>query len=429
MSLATGAVADSAPFTGRSVPPADAGPITSSERLTLIDALRGFALAGVFMVNTGVLTLWGYLSKEQRAALPSAEFDRWAQIALGFFAHFKFLTLFSLLFGLGFAVQLMRNEERGGDVGRPYVRRLLVLLAIGLAHSLLVWWGDILRFYAILGFALIVFRRASPRVLLWTGLALCCVGSAVLTPIVEPLWKSAVGPLPTWPEAGARVLPALSGDSYTAVFRNHVWFDAWYLASNWYEPLGIIGRFLLGFWAGRMLLFHRPMENRALLVRIFVGSAVLGIAGNAAGTLQTHFGLITHIPALAHPAGRAALDVLTSTGYIALATAYATGFALLFLKPSWRRRLEVLAPVGRMALTNYLTQSLICVGVFYGIGLGVGPRFGIPGRLVVVALVFGAQIAFSRWWLARYRFGPAEWVWRSLTYGRRQPMRVGGAAS
>ena len=400
------------------------GPTAGGQRLSLLDALRGFALAGVLLVNLGSFTLYYYLSPEQRAALPTAGFDYWARITLYFFVVGKFITLFSLLFGLGFAVQLMRAEERGTDGRGVYVRRLGVLLLIGLAHWALLWWGDVLRLYAVLGFGLLLFRSASPRVLLWTGLALACLGAALLSLVVDPLLEPALRTLPSEAVANAEALAIFSGRSYGAVVRENPYFDALYLARNWYEPLFIFGRFLLGFWAGRMLLFHEPAHKRDLLRRIFAGSLALGLLGNTLAVLRTYFDLAKRLPTLDAPLGRAVVEVITSSGTLALGVAYATGFALLFLRPKWQKRLEVLAPVGRMALTNYLTQTLLGVLIFYGIGLGVGPRFGIPGRLVAFALIFGAQIAFSHWWLARFRFGPAEWLWRSLTYGRMQPMRL-----
>jgi uncharacterized protein len=97
---------------------------------------------------------------------------------------------------------------------------------------------------------------------------------------------------------------------------------------------------------------------------------------------------------------------------------------LLFLRLQWRPRLQILAPMGRMALSHYLTQSVLGIALFYGIGLGIGPRWGVAGWWSAWALIFAGQIAISHWWLARFRFGPMEWVWRSLTYGRRQPFRL-----
>lgn len=396
-------------------PPPAFGPVPADERLALLDALRGFALAGVLLANLNSLTLYEYLSAEQRAALPTAGFDQWARMALVFFVSKKFLTLFSLLFGIGFAVQLLRSEARGADAIPTYVRRLGVLLVIGLAHGTLLWWGDILRFYAVLGFVLLLFRRASSRTLLWSSFALACVGWPLLRAVTDPFVGPLLQRLPSRQAAYAETFAIFSEGRYVDVVMRNPVHDLVDLASFWYLPLFVFGPFLLGFWAGRQRLFHEPERHRSLLRRVFAGSLVYGVAGHAVSFL----GVLGHVPVLGTPI---ALGLSTS-GPIALGVAYATGFALLFLRPVWRRRLEVLVPVGRMALTNYLAQALVCVPVFYGFGLGVGPELGIPGRLATFALLFGGQVILSHWWLARFRFGPAEWAWRSLTYLRSQPMR------
>lgn len=398
-------------------------PTSGDERIVLLDSLRGFALGGVLLANLGAFSLYFHLSPAERAALPTAAFDSWARMVLAFLVAGKFMTLFSLLFGLGFAVQLMRAEQRGADGRRLYVRRLLVLLLFGILHWLL-WWGDVLRLYAVLGLGLLLFRRASPRTLLWTGLLLACLGSAMLGPILNPLLAPLQAALPSPREANARALATFSGNSWTALVRYNPIYDGLYLARNWYEPLFILGRLLLGFWAGRALIFHEPASNRALLRRIFVVSVALGLIGNAVSVLRTFYALEERAAVLGHPIGVAMLEVLTSTGSIALGAAYATGVALLFLRQPWRSWLERLAPVGRMALTNYLLQTAAGIALFYGIGLGLGPRWGVPGRLVTFVLLFAAQTLASHWWLGRFRFGPAEWLWRSLTYGRAQPMRL-----
>lgn len=399
-------------------------PTTGGERISLLDALRGFALAGVLFVNMGALTLPYYLTSAQRAALPTAGFDKLAEIAMVYFAYGKFITLFSLLFGLGFSVQLMRAKERGGDARGVYIRRLLVLLLIGLAHATLLWWGDVLVLYAVLGFALLLFRNASNRTLLWTGLALACIGSPLLRLVVGPLVESATAGLPSMAEAKSRALAAFSGDDYAGIVRANLLFEAVYFSRNWTEPFVIFSRFLLGFWAGRVLLFHRPADHRVLLAQIFGWGAAVGLLGNGVAVLRYYFDLTVRLPLLAGSVGAVVLDMFIAIGTLALGAAYATGFALLFLRPAWRPRLEVLSPVGRMALTNYLGQTVICLLIFYGIGLGVGPRFGYPGLLAAFVLIFAMQIAFSRWWLKRFRFGPAEWMWRSLVYGRAQLIRA-----
>ena len=122
--------------------------------------------------------------------------------------------------------------------------------------------------------------------------------------------------------------------------------------------------------------------------------------------------------------GRFASEMFRNTAVLALGLAYMAVFVAVFSIPLARRGLRQLAPVGRMALSNYLMHSLVGIAVFYGIGLGIGPRHGLQGVLVAFVLLFAVQIGLSRWWLARFRFGPVEWVWRSLTYRQRQPMRI-----
>lgn len=124
-----------------------------------------------------------------------------------------------------------------------------------------------------------------------------------------------------------------------------------------------------------------------------------------------------------------AYDLLAFLGYalggLALALWYASAVVLLVERPAWRRRLAPLAAAGRMALTNYLLQSLVCTTLFYSYGLGLYGRVGPAGGLLLTLAIFGGQLAFSAWWLRRFRFGPVEWLWRTLTYGRRQPLRDG----
>jgi uncharacterized protein len=138
----------------------------------------------------------------------------------------------------------------------------------------------------------------------------------------------------------------------------------------------------------------------------------------------TQVGLREQYPLLDTEASKFAIRVLLRAGPLALGIAYAAGFAMLFLRPGWRPHLQILAPMGRMALSHYLTQSVLGIALFYGIGLGIGPGWGVAGWWSAWALIFAGQIAISHWWLARFRFGPMEWLWRSLTYGRRQPFRL-----
>lgn len=403
------------------IPSVDPTPIR--ERHDLIDALRGFALGGVLMVNLASFTLYEFLPTPARTALPTAGFDAVALQAMELLVNVKFITLFSLLFGLGFSLQMERAEASGGLA--RFVRRLLILIVIGLVHSYFIWWGDILLTYAVVGLLLVCFRHASDRVLLIAGLAV----ALLLPPLLSPWIREALGAWPKQAQIYAGAQQAFSSSSPGEMFHGNIDTANWARVSNWALVCFVLGRFLLGYWAGRRGLFQHPLRHKILIGRLFRGSLLAGIAMTV---LQfTQAGLREQYPLLDTEACKFTIRVLLRAGPLALGIAYATGFALLFLRPWWRPRLQALAPMGRMALTHYLTQSVLGIALFYGIGLGIGPRWGVAGWWLAWALIFAGQIAISHWWLARFRFGPVEWVWRSLTYGRSQPMRreSGGRAA
>lgn len=393
-------------------------PVGGSERLDVIDALRGFALAGVLFINAGAFSLYFYLDAEAKAQLPTAGFDIFARLFTEVFVDRKFITLFSLLFGFGFAIQLERAKQRGAAGLRLYARRTGVLLVFGVVHAALIWWGDILLMYALLALLLIPLRDLSARTLVGLGLFVALILPTLVAPLLDPL----AGRLPGFDDMKAAALPLFSGASYADVVEGNVRFALWTYGGWWDDWFFIFGRFLLGYWAGRTLLFHRAEANRGLLKRMFVVAALAGLGATA---LKFWVPMLTaSVPALESGLGAAGLQIVLRVGPLGMGIAYACGFALLFLAAPWRRWLERLAPVGRMALTNYLTHSIVGIVLFYGIGLGLGPDYGYVARILMWAALFGSQIAFSRWWLSRYRFGPAEWLWRSLTYRQRQPMRL-----
>ena len=402
-----------------------AAPVGGQERLHLIDALRGFALAGVLLANLVSFSLYGYLDEAQRAALPTASLDQVLWVLRRALVNDKAITIFSMLFGLGFALQLERARQRGVDGLRVYVRRIAILLAIGAIHAYLVWWGDILLIYAGLALLMIPFRHASNRTLLWTGLLVALFAE----PLLAPLMEIVIADWPSEEQMDVANLAAFSSPSYVTALRQNIVFANWTWLGWWdYIPF-VFGRFLLGYWAGRMYLLQDPVRNRALITRLFFAGLAIGVLGTlfGLGLAQDSLQLEARLPWLGTNIGDFLTTPLRLAGPLGLGIAYAMGFTLLFLVPRWQAWLNVLAPVGRMALTNYLTQSVVCITLFYGIGFGVGPRHGLALQSLVWALLFLAQVALSHWWLARFRFGPMEWLWRTLTYGSLQPMRGGHA--
>jgi uncharacterized protein len=178
----------------------------------------------------------------------------------------------------------------------------------------------------------------------------------------------------------------------------------------------ILGAFLLGLWAGRRRVFEDPERHRALLRRVLLWGLAVGLPANGALALLSSQGRPMHDPVRV-------IEDAVSIGVPALALAYGAAFVLIWLHPFWRGFLAWLAPAGRMALSNYLAQSLIGIFVFYGIGLGLGGRVGSAACAAMAVGVFTLQVAASAVWLDRFRYGPAEWLWRSLTYRRWQPLR------
>ncbi|MCY1081461.1 DUF418 domain-containing protein [Archangium lansingense] len=414
---------------------ANARPVDEGERLNLLDTLRGFALCGVFLAN---VYLWFsgrmFLSRAQKqAVLESASWlDTSINQAFVPLISGRFITIFSFLFGLGFAVQLGRAESRGASVIPVYARRLVVMLGVGLAHLFLLFQGDIVSTYALLGFTLLLFHKRSDRTLLIWAAALIFLGPV--------LWNIGLR-LPELPgspgaEAAAKAAMekamALRAQALEA-FSHGSWLDTVRMGAACYRgdlfwnlsiflPV-IVGRFLLGLWAGRRRLFHDAPQHLRFFRRLLGWGLGLGLFAIGMDTLigQLLSRKIINFGSL--PWLRYAMEPMRHLGELGMASFYVAGITLLFQRDTWRRRLAVLAPVGRMGLTNYLLTSVMGVLLFYGYGLGLMGKLGSAAQIALTLVLFALQTVFSHLWLARFRFGPVEWVTRSLTYGKAQPMR------
>jgi len=389
------------------------------ERHDLIDALRGAALAGVFLVNLVSLSLYEFLDDKARAALVTAGTDAVIAQAMAWLVDVKAVTVFSLLFGLGFALQM----DRADASPRRFARRLLILAAMGALHGWLLWWGDILFTYAVVGLLLLPWRRA-PLWLLWSaGL----VFALLLPPLLLPTMRGLLADWPRQSEIYATALAGFSSPSLAAAWTANAQLANWARVMNWALVFFVLGRFLLGAWAGRVGLLQRPHEHRALIVRIGLGALALGLLATGLDAVQADWR--AQWPMLASDSGRFFTRAAVRAGPLGLGIAYAMAFAWLWLYAPVRRWLGLFAPVGRMALTNYLTQSVIGVVLFYAVAIGIGPRYGLVSVVATAAVVFPAQIAFSTWWLRRFYFGPVEWAWRGLTYGKRPAFKRRTGAS
>ena len=404
-------------------------PVSAHERIDLIDVVRGFALFGVLLANLVWITTDVVLTDARLSQLPTAPLDRIVEPLVAFFVDHKFYTLFSFLFGLGFAIQLSRAEERRHNVVAVYARRVSILAVIGLLHIALVWYGDILLVYAIGGFGLLAVRHWNARLLIILAFTLALFARAAVG--VFPLIAGASGTAQVDGEVEEdadkeRKLAIFDGTSYRAIAREN--------ASFYYRDIvaGSVGlfllpqvfaRFIFGLYVGRRNWARRTTELRPILRRLLPWTIAVGVVGNGTALVIDH---LQHAKVLGPDSYwvHAAAPV-EEAGILALALAYLSALVLLFHRSAtWHRRLGYLAPVGRMALTNYLTHSVLYFVLFTGVGLGLYGEVGPASCVALAVIIFAAQMTFSGWWLARYRFGPAEWVWRTLTYRQRQPMRA-----
>ena len=399
----------------------DAGSVTVEqpvrERIHALDVVRGFAVAGILCANVFVFFGLFAIPPERAAAFSTAHADRIVLFVEHVLVEGKFYSIFSLLFGIGFGLQL----SRGGESAVPrFKRRLRILLAIGAAHAFLVWGGDILMLYAMLGFTMPWFARKTDRQLLrWTLglLALPTILYALLIAIVlvvagpQSLHATSAGS--SMPAGMLSIFEAIGTGGYREAFVGNLIF----VAGRWADLVmtmrfpKVLGMFVLGLWAVRAGIVADPASHRDFLVRWCAIGWVVGLPMNVVAAWA--FEHWSYIP----PSFGAMLGVgAQAIGFPLLAIGYAGTIALLVIRGV--RIVNVFAPVGRMALTNYLMHSIICVVLASGYGFGMWWQTGASRAMIVAAIIIVLQIPLSAFWLSRFRFGPAEWVWRRLTYGR-----------
>jgi uncharacterized protein len=420
---------------GGSGPAVGPGPVDEAGRLEVLDAVRGFALGGVLLANLVSFAGHYVMTPAQTDALPTAPVDRAVLFGVDFLVEGKFYSLFSLLFGVGFSLQQGRARARGAPFAPLFRRRMVALLAIGLAHLFLLWHGDILALYAVMGLVLVAFRGASDRALVRWAVALVWLPLAWQAVI----WFSggALDPLPPskalagWVQGawggGQKTLFELRssrdpGEVFLGNLVNALWRPGRYLETG--RPAKVLAMFLLGAWAGRRLVAD-PELRGVPLGRVVARGLALGLVGNgvyAAVEARTGSSFSLSALGLVQTAGYA-------LGVAPLALAYAAALALAWRRERSRRWLAAFVPLGRMAITNYLAQTLIGLALFYGYGLNLMGRLGAAWLVPLAGAILLAQGRASAVWLAHYRYGPVEWVWRQLTYGRRLPLgRAAGGA-
>lgn len=427
------------------------GPITPGERIASIDILRGVAVMGILAMNifSFALPFSAYLNPFVGGGTEPLNMAAWRFTNL--FFNMKFMTIFSMLFGAGLIIMYQRAQESGSRLKPVYYRRLLWLMFFGLVHSFFLWWGDILFLYGACGLLLYLFRKAKIKTLIITGLAVLSFGAALM---------SISGYFFGYIEREEQRIEEMQAEGKTLDHSDIKLQETWHSIHDQFEPspgqlrkeidihkggyIGILkyrddfvvmmqtqgvlfsglwragGMMLLGMALFRLGVFSAGRSKRFYLLMMLAGYAIgLPIVWYGGEKLLAHhYDFIYKFQAGNIYNYYASLFV--ALGHISAVMLFANSGILPWLKTS-------LGAVGRMALTNYLMQTIVMTTIFYGYGFGL---FGDFGRFQLTGFVAGmwiVQMIYSPIWLHHFRFGPFEWLWRTLTYKKFQPMRIKSA--
>jgi uncharacterized protein len=386
-------------------------PVDSQQRIGELDVLRGFALLGVFIVHFVGAAFYTLPLDDAIAETWQAEPWHFAALFITDTLFYdKANTLFATLFGMGFWLMLERLRASGRNFERLYVRRLLALLVLGLANLFLIFPGDVLHEYALLGLLLFLLRGLAAPWMLWLGLFLALLGDPLLYHLLDVLGLSAE-------YYDKRTEAAFAHGGYLSWVVGHA--DA-HVTSDILNGmlLGwaayIFGRFLLGAWILRKGLIQQATRRLQLVRRVFPRVLLSGI-GLEAVSMAVYMGVLP-LPMWSERA-------LHLVGAPVLAVGYALGLILLFNSDRWRDLAGLFAPVGRIALTAYVGHGALFTLLYFPFGMNqlgtVSPAVGF----MIALVVFGAFTVFAHFWLRSFRFGPLEYLWRWATYGTRPLMR------
>jgi uncharacterized protein len=405
-------------------------PVQTNERETFMDVLRGFAILGIFIANLGSGFSW--YSEDAHATGPFLVqgWDHKMQFLHHMFIEGKFYSIFSLLFGWGIALQIKRGMAKGISAVPTIRRRLLFMLLLGAVH-LMIWPGDIVFFYALLGFLLIPLRKFSNKTLLITG------GLLILSPVLL-YWLKMTFPDLNYPsnlmrETGIKVSTSLthikSEEEYMNLVKNGTWWDVFKLNAGGfffrYSYLffvsripKVLGMFLVGYVVGRSDFYKNILQHKKILYWTIGIGLVIGLPANY---YLAHY--MTWFDGDYYNLKTKGLyqTIAYALGVAPLAMLYVALFMLSFQTAAGKKILSVLAPVGKMAFSNYILQSLVGNFVFLNQGLGFMGQIGPVYYTVFGIGFFIIQIILSTIWLKYFNYGPLEWLWRSATYKRWQP--------
>ncbi len=399
-----------------------AEPTALQSRLLNIDIIRGIALLGILLMNIQAFSMnfSAYSNPTSFGDLSGINF--YVYYLSHIFADQKFMTIFSILFGVGIVLMAENIERKGGNPGKIHYKRMFILAIFGLLHAYLLWFGDILFPYALAGMIAYTARKKSVRFLLIT--AFLSIGFCSL---VMYLISFAI---PMMEEADLQNMLAMWAPTQEMIDKDilvnqaswlgqmeHRNFMASKMQTNvLFYLFRVVGLMMIGMALFKLDFFGKRFSNRSLVISAVITLALgllLVITGNQAN-FDSGWGLDSMMSGIQPNYWG---SILMAYSYMSLLIVFCRSPALIKLK-------NLFANVGKMALTNYLSHTLICGFIFYGWGLGFYGSFERSDMLLVVLGVWTFQLFFSSFWMARYQFGPFEWLWRSMTYGKRQSLKI-----
>ncbi|MDR1054983.1 MAG: DUF418 domain-containing protein [Prevotellaceae bacterium] len=400
--------------------PNNIAPVRSSERHAILDVLRGIALFGICLANYPEFSLYTFQTKEVGEAMPTASIDHIIRFLQYLFIDGKFYTLFSLLFGIGFSIIISNAMKKGGNGMKIFYRRTTILIFIGLFHLIFLWAGDILILYAVVGLFLPLFRNVSDKKLILFSVLLLFFPILIdgfitffnlnlSAPVISATQyfhnKAGITEenFPVWLVEGKSYMDILKFNLAGAFIRMQEFIDG-------NRIFKVLGLFLLGLYIGRNRIYANLNDNKKLLKQVIQYGLLIGLSISILYAWESTSG---------HPFGLVGHSIIYAISVVPLSLAYASIICLWYLKNKERKLFNVLAAPGRMALTNYIMQSVFGIIIFYGIGFELGAKIGLVYVELIAMGVFLFQVFYSYFWLRYFQFGLLEWCWRMLTYGKR----------
>ncbi|MEV4015819.1 DUF418 domain-containing protein [Nonomuraea angiospora] len=380
----------------------------AAARIASVDALRGFALLGILVVNIAFLAS-GYRMAGMAEPAFQSPLDWVVRFTVTLLVENKFYLLFSFLFGYSFTLQVDSAERQGRPFGPMFLRRLAGLLLIGLAHAVLLFPGDILTTYAAVGLALLIFRKLRPKaaVVLAVMLTAMLALGFVLLALLATFGLDMGGTVADSAAEATKADTALAASALQIISEHLRKLSLIIVFRVLFQGPAVLAACLIGLAVGKLGAMRDLSAHTGTLRKLQWTGFTVGLAGAFVYTTSAWQGTM-------HKFWGEAVDLVTAP---LLAAAYAATF--LRLLPYMPRIARALAAPGRMALSNYLAQSLICSLIFTGYGLALVDRVSPPLEVLIALGVFVCQVFYSHWWLKRHRYGPVEWLLRFLTYWRK----------